>query len=274
MTPSQRKIKAFSNTLAIVLIVVIFVTVAIATFLLSGGISLTNTIFDKSPVAEFSQTYENVESLEVDLDYSELKIATGESFAVHATNIDAVKVIFEDNTLHIEDVSNLVDSIKNKNIVTVYMPAETVLKSCKLDSDLANITVDSIVCEKFKLDLENGTGFINYVEATESAKIESGTGAFTINSSQLSNLSLETGVGAVTIHGNMTGNAKIETGLGKLDLLLSGSIVDYTINGKTGAGNFIVADNEVNGAFNFEGGSDMIAITGGIGAVNIRFENQ
>ena len=273
MTPSQRKIKTFANTLAIILVVFIFVSVATVTFLLSGGISLTNFIFGEAPATEFSQTYENVESLEVDLNYSELKIATGDSFTVHATNIDAVKVIFEDNTLHIEDVSNLVDSIKNNNIIIVYLPAETVLKSCKLDSDLANITVDSIVCEKFKLDLENGTGFINYVEATESAKIETGTGAFTINSAQLCNLSLETGVGAVTINSNLTGNAKIETGLGKLDLLLSGSIVDYTINGKAGAGNFIVADNEVNGEFNFEGGSDMIAITGGIGAVNISFAN-
>lgn len=273
MTPSQKKIKTFANSLAVVLIALIFISVAVVVFLMTGGISLTNTLFGESSETEFSQVYENVENLEIDVNYANLNVVSGDSFKVDATYSDMIKVINVDNTLLIEEVSTLLEAGKNGSI-TVYIPDSVTLKEFKLDSDLAAVTVENIKCNELNVDVETGKTVINSVTATDKAEIESGTGEFVINSAELNNLSFDGGIGKATLSGRVYGASEIECGVGELNMILTGAAADYTIKGKAGTGIVVIDGNEVDGSFNLDGGSDLIHLKGGVGAVDISFQDK
>ena len=285
MKPFQKVIKygamAFAIYLAIMIIsIIVFVITAI--FGIGVGIeTVSNNIgnsTDSRDVLTYTQVYNDIESLDINLSKSKLEIKTGDSFKVEFVNVSKKLSTKLDNSgkeLKIEDETLKLFENRNSNSkVIVYIPSNYELKSVKLDLvGVSGTYIEGFKSEKLEVGIGAGRYEINNVQA-KSCEIDSGAGETYINNSTFDNFEFNGGVGKATINCKVNAKGNIESGGGKLEVNLIGSKDDYKVRAETGIGNLTIDGNKVKDGEVIGNGNTNINVEAGIGETSINFVEE
>lgn len=258
MSNWQKAIKYGAILLGIFLILIILI------LFISIVIFFTTKDYKQSG---FTQNYNNVTNLEIDLDNATLEIKKGSEFKIEMFDVsENFKTYKGDNVLYIKE-ENFWFWNKNHSRVTIYVPSY--LDKLEIDIDAGKLILDNLNINALELDTGSTETNINNVEVLK-ADISGGVGKIFVTNSIFNNLELETGVGEINWEGKVTGRSKIETGVGNVNLTLLGGMEIYKLNIDKGLGNIKINENKYNGKTYGEG-SNIINLETGVGNVNINF---
>lgn len=149
-----------------------------------------------------------------------------------------------------------------------------VLKKVTIDVEAGTVYAEGLVAEE--VDLELGAGRAEFVGlvAKNKAKISGGAGYLVVRDADLKDLNLDMGVGKVEIRGKIGGNGEVDAGVGKLEMVLKGRQDDYRMEFSKGLGSIMVNGTSMGDGEVWGKGKDLVKIDGGVGAIEIRVEEE
>ena len=212
----------------------------------------------------------NVSELRFDLEAVNLVIETGETLAVE-TNSESINVKNTRDKLIFAEKSGFFGKTINGTL-KISLPADMVLSFVEIDMGAGMVEIEKITASKIDFDLGAGKVQIKELYVQSNAEIDCGAGEFTIEKGEIHNLDIDLGVGKSTLKANVFGMGEINCGVGELNLYL-GKKSDYQINFNKGLGSIKVDGKECND-FGVGGGSNKISVDGGVGAINLYFEED
>ncbi len=255
MSEGQKLIKIGAIALAVFIILIIINAI----LFLFGITSFRGT-------KDFSEYYNNINSIEIDVNVSSVNILRGDNFLVEAKGVsDNFRVNNRRNTLEIEE-NGWKFLNNNSGEITIYVPSN--LNELIIDGGSGEIKIEDITADRLELDL--GAGLIEIASSTfYKADIDGGVGVMNANDTSFTALELDSGVGSVTIAGEILGRSTIDGGIGEINLNLSNESLYKFIVDK-GLGDITVNGTSISGTYG--NGENVIDIDNGIGSVNITFD--
>ena len=269
MKQAQKVIKyiaiAFGLYLAINIIGLI-----ILGFTLLLGIDLgTEVIFDNKELVQYGQVFTDVEKLDVEIEFADFEIKVGEALKVEGQIYDDFKIVVENKTLKIQDISKKwIFNSNNIAKLTLYIPEEFKFDKAEIEIGAGTTNIEKL--SAIDLDLNFGAGAVKIQNCeSEKSDIECGAGKVIIENSTLKNLKLDAGLGELYYNGMILGNSQVQCGIGKLTLDLQGGEELYSIEAEHGIGQIKLngiklEDNKTRGV-----GENSIKVEGGIGDIQI-----
>lgn len=267
MNGMQKVIKIFAICLAI------FIILNIVRGILWGLFFFSNINgINKEPKATFSEIYSNVNKIDIDTISSDVIIKHGTEFRVDASNMENDFSSKNTNgTLKIKENKWWFWSNNIGGTITIYVPEE--IENLKIDAGAGKIEIEELDAEILKID--QGAGKLTITDSEfQTSNINGGAGEIKVENSTLNNLKLDSGVGKVDIEGKITG--KIECGIGEMNIKLQGNKDDYYISAEKGIGS-IKIDGEERTSYRStveEIPRYSLRLEGGIGAINVRFQED
>lgn len=269
MTTFQKIVKYLALAIAISLIAMIIGGIVSAIGLFGGfrGEELTGEMKTYSVSAE-------IQELDIEVSAADLYIKEGEIFSIES-NLKNLKVEEKNGRLIIKDTtkSHLLSSGSYKSpVLTIYVPKGTVFENIDLTTGAGRLTVDSLSAESIDLELGAGEVTIEKLIATRSANIEGGAGQVTVKGGSLNCLDIDMGVGELNLTSALSGDCNLDMGVGESNITLIGSKDDYRLDIEKGIGSISVDGKSVSDYGSSGNGANCVEIHGGIGAINVRFE--
>lgn len=207
--------------------------------------------------------------LDVELGYAQLNITQGEKFVIYSNN-EKINYIQKKNTIYIKDSKNLFKS-KDDYKIDIIIPYEYIFNEVEIDTGSGFTSIDGMKTNKLELDFDAGKSEINNLEVIKNASISTGAGKTIIKNSILTNSDIELGIGEFYYDGKLLVNNEIECGVGKTTINLNGLKEEYKIKVNSGIGKININDLKVSDGTVFGDGNNNIRIDGGIGIIDIKF---
>lgn len=268
MTTLQKIIKYCAMAFAIFLTVSIFSGIFGALGMLVG--------FTRTDVTGPIQTYPvsgSVQDLDLEIGAASLKIVTGDRFQVES-NHKYLTVKEKDGTLKVTEEKTAIGTSEDGVSVVVTIPEGFVFERAAITTGAGKVYIASLCADTVKMELGAGKTDIDDLQARSRSKISTGAGKLTIRDCELHNLDMELGVGKQTLTGRLTGKCDIEYGIGNAELTLLGSRDDYQIHLEKGLGSATLDGRAMSNDSVYGGGENRIEIEGGIGSMDIRFQDR
>ncbi len=212
----------------------------------------------------------NVNELQLDLEGMNLVIETGESLLVE-TNNENLSIRQTGNKLSVIEKSKLFKRTVNGTL-KITLPTDAVLSFIEIDMGAGAVNIQKLTATKIDFDLGAGKVQIEELYIQTSAEIECGAGEFSLANGEIHNLDIDLGVGKTTLNAKIYGNSEVNCGVGELNLSL-GKKSDYQIDLNKGIGSIKVNGKKCND-FSVGGGINKLSIDGGIGAINLYFDEE
>jgi len=269
MTSFQRVIRDLANIFAIMLIAGIFIGAAGLMFIVTGGVSVKNYVAEQQQNIDFSETYEGIDEIKIELASADLIIRSGAELRVE-TNDGSIKTKVKKDALKIEEKSKTL-SLFDDTTVTLYLPDGKYFDKIEIEAGAGSVSVEKLLSKNLELDIGAGETAAQYINVTNNAEIDLGTGSFNIDDADINNLRFDVGVGKSYISGDFTGRSKIDVGIGELILKTKSPLDSYTVKAETGIGEFTVGNDRINGECTIGTGDNILEVSGGIGKVEIGF---
>ena len=277
MIKFQKVIKYIAIALAILLIFNIFRGI----LMVVGGIVGVSKIGD---VLEEDTNYELLEEPEVmlldeDATEIEIEVATvninikqGEKFSFE-TNSKNMWITRENDTILIREKTKVGPLVHSTNLgeATIYIPKNVEIAKIKLETGAGNVNISDLNLQEVDFELGAGNVKLQNIISNNKCKIEGGAGKIEISDSEFKNMNLDLGVGNLDLNAKLIGNSSINCGVGQLNLNLIGNVEDYKIDVEKGIGTAKIKDDDISGTYS--NGDNYIDIEGGVGAINIDFQN-
>ena len=242
-----------------------YIAIAIAIFLavsIVGGalsmLGLFGNFFGGNAVTKDATTYDvssDINTLKVEINAADFQVKQGETFSVES-NLKHLTVNDKNGVLTIKETKKFSGKYTNA-ILILYIPAETKFENVNLTTGAGRLTIDKLSADTLDFELGAGEVFITHLIATLSADIEGGAGKITVSDGTVNNLDLQMGVGQLNLISALTGECELDLGVGESNITVLGNKDDYKLDIEKGIGNITV-----------------IEITGGIGAINVKFEEN
>jgi DUF4097 and DUF4098 domain-containing protein YvlB len=283
MSSGQRLIKYLAIAFAVFLAISIIsgiVSVVFAIFNVIPGTSFKTGKWHRE-TTDYTQSFENVESIDVDNAVGSFRILTGETFKVEAENVskDFKAELKSNGTLKISDNDGAshfpffnIGSPNSK--VILYLPEGFVADKADIETGAGSLTIEGLQADK--LEVSAGAGSFSGRDITaEKADIEGGVGSVNLSDVYFTDAVLESGVGSLNIDGTLHGRSEISCGVGEVELNLTGSTSEYGFIIDSGIGRIRLNGQKISGEYksNTEA-SDVIEIDGGVGNVDINMEEE
>ena len=268
MTNFQKTVKYIAMAFAI------FLTVSIIGGILSM-FGLFGGFFSGDAVTEDIKTYSvssEIQSLEVKINAADFTIKQGESFSVES-NLKHLTVEDKNGVLTIKETRKFAHTYTGA-ILTLYIPADTVFEKANIITGAGRLTVDSLSAATIGFELGAGDVTISKLIAEKSADIQGGAGRITISDGAIKNLDLEMGLGQLNLTSALMGDCNLDSGVGEMNVTLLGSKDDYELDIEKGIGNITVDGKNVTDFGSSGNGANEVDIHGGVGAINVRFNNE
>ena len=230
---------------------------------------------NENVVLDDSQTYEitsDIHSLDIQINAADFKIEHGDEFSVES-NLKYLSVSEKDGVLTIIDEANSHSNYSNP-VLTLYVPNGIVFDDVDITTGAAKLTVDALSTSSLELKLGAGDVRFESLHVSSAADIKGGTGQITVASGTLNDLSLEMGMGELNLTAAVLGDSNLTFGVGESNLTLIGSKDDYKVGIKKGLGSISVDGKYVSEFDGSGNGQNHINIEGGIGAINIAFQEE
>lgn len=262
MSTAQKIIKMLAIAFAIFLIVMIISTIVMV------GMTVTRGFIPEkeNPVVEKKLDLSNIASVDISLEYANLKIRKGNKLSVNTDN-DKIKVVSDDEVLKIIEKKEKKLFKNEKRTVILYVPEDIKFLAVNIETGVGSVNIENIDTDGLNLSLGVGKASINDIVANFS-NIETGAGDVSIKNAILNNSTIEVGVGKLDISGKFTGNNTIEAGIGSLKLALDNSN-DYKIKFTKGVGSIYYNSKAIGNDTTVGDGSNSILIDGGIGSIDV-----
>ena len=158
--------------------------------------------------------------------------------------------------------------------MTLYIPAYTVFEKANIITGAGRLTVDHLSASTMCFVFGAGEVKIDTLIATTAVDIEGGAGKITISGGALHNLDLEMGVGQLNLTSALTGESDFDLGVGESDITVIGSKNDYKLDIEKGIGDITFDGASVSNIKGQGNGNNSIEVSGGIGAINLKFEES
>lgn len=275
MTSAQKVIKYIAIAFAIFLIITIISSILAALYALSGILGLKNDIEIQTTEEMIITSLENnnLETLEIDVAFSNLTIKAGESFKVE-TNSDNIKCNQTNETLEIKEKDyKWFSSNDNKNIL-IYIPENFEFEKVKINSGAGKISIESLNTKKLDFELGAGEAEIRNLNVSKSCNIDGGAGKLDILSGEINGLDLDMGVGEINLTSSLLEKSEIDAGIGNLNINLQGNKDDYKIKADKGIGSIKIDGREILDGEVYGNGDNFIDVNGGIGSIVLTFKNS
>ncbi len=215
-------------------LIIIGLIIALIAFVFGGRV---NNAF-QGERTNLTETYQYVNTLNIDYSAGEISIVNGEEFKIVAENVskgrftskveNGVWTITDKNKSFFYFIGNINWNYDPK--VTIYLPKNTMLKECSFSIGAGKISADVINADTFSVKVGAGEIDVSNLTAKDS--------------------NLDCGVGRIGIEGSISGNSKINCGVGEIFLNLKGDPDSYNYTVKVGIG-----ETKINGT-SFSGISD------------------
>lgn len=268
MTELQRIIKYLAIAFAVVL--AISIIVGIVGFI--GGIFFYDEgVLEEMREIEISQ---NIDKLHIELSAAQLKVVEGDRFSL-STNLERLNVTSSDTRLYIEQKQKRIAFHSTEvGEVVLTVPQGVVFESFELEAGAGEVSIQSLNSNRITFDFGAGKVSIGNLVATLNADIEAGAGELIISDGAINDLDLDVGVGKTELRASLTGECSINCGVGETNVSVIGKSSDYTMKISTGIGSVTVNNTTVKGNTVLGKGENELNVEGGIGTVNIEFEND
>lgn len=270
MSGIQKVIKIFAIILSI------FIILNIVSAIMFGLSMFANIGIrsDKIEVESFSETYQNINEIDIDAISSNIIIKKADKFKVEANNLRnqfSSKVI--NGKLKVEERKKWIFANNFAGQIVIYVPENTSLNKLKIDAGAGKIEIENIVADKFNLN--QGAGIVKISNSGfNKTDIDGGAGKIEVSASVLNDLKLDAGVGKIELEAYIKGKSKIECGIGETDVTLLGEEKDYQIVAEKGIGSIRIQGKEQASNTKYGIGENEINIEGGIGSINLNFETR
>ena len=277
MTTLQKVIKYLALAFAI------FLTVSIVGGILSA-VGLLGSLFldddaDWGDVIGETKIYtvsSEISDLNIQINAADFYIKEGNGFFVES-NLKNLKIDEKNGCLILMDLTKIKFSGSNayeNAVLTIYVPVGTVFDNVNIKTGAGRFTVDRLSAATIGFELGAGDVTISKLIAEKSANIEGGAGHITISDGAIKNLDLEMGLGQLNLTSALTGDCNLDSGIGEMNITLLGSKDDYELDIEKGIGNITVDGKNVTDYGSSGNGSNEVDIHGGVGAINVRFNNE
>ncbi len=264
---------------AITLAIFIIVSIVICALKIIGAFAFF-TGSDEARMTEYStieiKNADTVKSLYIDIGSARLDVSTGDDFSL-STNNKYISCTNSNGKLRITEDSFRVfpiSSVGNDTYVKLTVPTDFEFKNIEISTGAGDISISELRTET--LDLELGAGRVTFDElyVDKEADIEGGAGELKISSGEICGLDFDMGVGKTTLCLSLIGRNQINMGIGDLNVSLLGEKDDYTVDIDKGIGDVNIDGSSIKNGNIVGNGSNIIEIDGGIGAIDIKFENK
>ena len=236
------------------------------------GIDVAKNVFTGtgSELVQYNEVFlEEIEELDIEIDFADFEIKTGEELKIEGQIRENFKIKVENKILKIEDISKKwIFNSNSAERLTLYIPEEFEFSKAEIEIGAGTTNIEKLKAKEINFNLGAGAVKIENCEA-EKADIECGAGKVEIHNSSLENLDLDAGVGEFSYKGYILGNSKIQCGIGKLILDLEGGEETYSINAEHGIGEIRLNGNKLEDNKTQGSGENKIKIEGGIGEIQI-----
>ena len=261
----------------------IFLTVSIVGGILSA-VGLLGSLFsdddeDWGDVIGETKTYtvsSEISDLNIQINAADFYIKEGNGFSVES-NLKNLEIDEKNGCLILMDLTKIKFNGSNayeNAVLTIYVPVGTVFDNVNIKTGAGRFTVDSLSAATIGFELGAGDVTISKLIAEKSANIEGGAGRITISDGAIKNLDLEMGLGQLNLTSALTGDCNLDSGVGEMNVTLLGSKDDYELDIEKGIGNITVDGKNVTDFGSSGNGANEVDIHGGVGAINVRFNNE
>lgn len=268
MTNFQKTVKYIAMAFAI------FLTVSIIGGILSM-FGLFGGFFGGDAVTEDIKTYSvsaDIKSLEIKINAADFTIKQGESFSVES-NLKHLTVEDKNGVLTIKETKKYSKTYTGA-VLTLYVPADTVFDRADIITGAGRFTVDQLSAGTMKFELGAGEVTIDTLIATTAIDIDGGAGRITISGGALHNLDLDMGVGQLNLTSALIGDSDFDLGIGESNITVIGNKDNYKLDIEKGIGNITIDGTSVSNIKEYGNGNNSIEVSGGIGAINLRFQEE
>ena len=268
MTNFQKTVKYIAMAFAI------FLTVSIIGGILSM-FGLFGGFFGGDAVTEDIKTYSvsaDIKSLEIKINAADFTIKQGESFSVES-NLKHLTVEDKNGVLTIKETKKYSKTYTGA-VLTLYVPADTVFDRADIITGAGRFTVDQLSAGTMKFELGAGEVTIDTLIATTAIDIDGGAGRITISGGALHNLDLDMGVGQLNLTSALIGDSDFDLGIGESNITVIGNKDNYKLDIEKGIGNITIDGTSVSNIKEYGNGNNIIEVSGGIGAINLRFQEE
>lgn len=222
-----------------------------------------------------SKRYEvtsGIHSLDIRINAADFIIEHGDRFCVESNLKDL-------SVSEIGGVLTVIDKTKptadySHATVKLYLPDDMVFEDIDIATGAGTLTSDSLAANSLELDLGAGKAQFQHLTAYFNADIESGAGEVSISGGSLNNLSLELGVGRLNMTTALLGKNDLEFGVGEANVTLIGTADDYKLAVEKGIGIITIDGKPASALESFGNGQCYVNIEGGVGAINITFQEN
>ena len=250
MTTLQKIIKYGAIAFGIYLsVTIIFIFLSIARSLVRSSNNEFNDIIEYSEeeynTTDISTTYENIKTLEVDLEAIPLTIKTGETFTLEGTNIpDKLEIRQDGGTLKIDDEMISSDISDEDAMLTIYIPETQILDRVNLDLKYVSVDLETLNATNIKLDMENTNCVIENL-TTDNLEINNEYGDMDIRNAETKRLTFDSEIGTEDISIRVTESAKIDLENSDTNIDLKGTQEEYQVIYKKQYGSLNIAGTEM-----------------------------
>jgi DUF4097 and DUF4098 domain-containing protein YvlB len=217
-----------------------------------------------------------ISDLNIQINAADFYIKEGKSFSVES-NLKNLEVDEKNGCLTLKDLTKIKLNGSNayeNAVLTIWVPVGTVFDNVNIKTGAGRFTVDSLSAATIGFELGAGDVTISKLIAEKSANIEGGAGRITISDGAIKNLDLEMGLGQLNLTSALTGDCNLDSGVGEMNVTLLGSKDDYELDIEKGIGNITVDGKNVTDFGSSGNGANEVDIHGGVGAINVRFNNE
>ena len=194
---------------------------------------------------DITRNYENIKSLEVNVEETELIIRNGDTFKIEGTNIpDRMEIEQDGNKLKVSD-EEVSSSFSDENmVVTIYIPEDVKLDNIDLEINYVSADIQKLNTANLELDIYN-----NYCEIDEiiadNMEFKNEEGNIDIYDAEIGRLLFDSESGVEDVSLDITGNAEFNLEYSYTDMNLIGKEEDYQISTRNKSGNIYIDDETI-----------------------------
>lgn len=214
---------------AIILFIIVLIAVILVFIVRTNGSNSENTE-DENMI---SQTFENVQSIDINLQKLELEIRQGEQVKVeYAVTLDGLKIEQSEDILNIADEEVIMNEDSDSQKVIIYLPEERKFNDINLIAKDRNISIETLNAINIKLDLDGNYCTINNI-LSDTVELKNQGGRIIINDGKAKNITIQSENGKDKLNLKITEVATINLNSTSTEINLIGAEEDYQVNTST-----------------------------------------
>lgn len=227
----MKKLPIFAKW-TIILFIILLIAVILIFIVRTYGSNLESTENTENEDM-ISQTFENVQSIEINLQKLELEIKQGEQVKVEYTDtLEGLKIEQSEDILNIVDEEVIMEEDNDSQKVIIYLPQEMKFNNINLTAKDRNISIETLNAVNIKLHIDGNYCTINNI-SSDIAELKNEGGRITINNGKIKNITIQSDNGNDKLNLKITEVATINLNSASTEINLVGTEEDYQVNTTT-----------------------------------------